>query len=309
MMSRPCLRERLLALLFALGIAHFVSGGNGPAFSSPPVRLQDSGRVWEALLSQADALNLPTRFLRQLPIDFVRFEFEDLRSFAAEYHPGEHRMVLNRTLSFNAAGGALKPLNRMTHRELQTLYHELFHAYMDYWGVVDQGGTGKAAPTPVIDFAREQQQCRYQAVLITPVVQRKTATETRFLTERESWEALNETWAVFVGWAVWTHLEVQKKAGRNRNVDVTDEWAKRLKKADHDGDLRGYYEPEDPAERAVTHKRFLAPQFRISPDEVAFLMDEILDQQRETIQKLVAVMEDNRRTQPLGGECGSRKPK
>jgi integrase len=160
----------------------------------------------------------------------------------------------------------------------------------------------------VIAFAREQQQCRYQEVLITPVVQRKTATETRFLTERESWEALNETWAVFVGWAIWTHLEVQKKAGRNRNVDVTNEWVQRLKKADHDGDLRGYYEPEDPAERAITHKRFLAPQFRISPDEVAFLMHEVLGQQREMIQKLVAVMEDNRRIQPLGGKCGSHRP-
>jgi aminopeptidase-like protein len=73
--------------------------------------------------------------------------------------------------------------------------------------------------------------------------------------------------------------------------------------------LRGYYEPEDPAERAVTHKRFLAPQFRISPDEVAFLLDEILEQRREMIQKLVAVMEDNRRAQPLGGRCGSQKPK
>ncbi len=309
MMSRPWLRERLLTFLLGLGLAHFVLLGYGPAFSASPGLSRDSDRIWEALLSQADALKLPTRFLHRLPPDFIHFEFEDLRSFAAEYHPGEHRLVLNRTLSFNAAGRTLRPLGQMAHRELQTLYHELFHAYMDYWGVGDRDGVGTVASNPLLDFAREQRQCRYQEVLITPVVQRRSATETRFLTERESWEALNETWAVFVGWAIWTHLEVQKKAARNRHLDVTNEWVQRLRKADRDADLRGYYEPEDPTERTLTHKRFLAPQFRISPEEVAFLMDEVLGTERELIRKLVTVMEDNRRTQPLGGKCGLQGPK
>ena len=35
-------------------------------------------------------------------------------------------------LSFNAAGGALRSLRDLTNRDIQTLYHELFHAFMDY---------------------------------------------------------------------------------------------------------------------------------------------------------------------------------
>ena len=41
----------------------------------------------------------PTRFLEQIPEQFVAFEFEDLHAYAAEYHPAEHRMILDRTLS------------------------------------------------------------------------------------------------------------------------------------------------------------------------------------------------------------------
>ena len=84
------------------------------------------------MLREAHALDLPTKFLRAVPPSFVRFEFDDLHSYAAEYHPGEHRMVLNRALSFNGAGATLRPLGRLTHTEIETLYHELFHAYIDY---------------------------------------------------------------------------------------------------------------------------------------------------------------------------------
>jgi len=177
--------------------------GSGTASNS-------SGHIWKQITTEAESLGLPTKFLRTVPAEFVRFEFDDLQAFAAEYHPSEHRMVLNRTLSFNVAGGTLRPLTRLTHAELETLYHELFHAYMDYLSTTE----GQGQPDPFLSFAREQQQCRYGTVLINPVVQRKKETEERFLSEPESWEALNEGWAVFVGWTVWSQLEMRHGGGQ-----------------------------------------------------------------------------------------------
>ena len=104
----------------------------GQASAETAAPSSDSSRLWGALMAEAKALHLPTRFLEQIPAQFVAFEFEDLHAFAAEYHPVEHRMVLDRSLSLNAAGRTLRPLARLTHKELETLYHELFHAYMDF---------------------------------------------------------------------------------------------------------------------------------------------------------------------------------
>ncbi|HEY7532105.1 MAG TPA: hypothetical protein VH681_04890 [Nitrospiraceae bacterium] len=242
---------------------------------APPILAGDptskpTNHIWKQITAEAKALGLPTKFLQTVPADFVRFEFDDLQAFAAEYHPSEHRMVLNRTLSFNVAGGTLRPLARLTHAELETLYHELFHAYMDYLETKEAEGE----PDAFLSFARRQQRCRYGVVLITPVVQRKMETEERFLSERESWEALNEGWAVFVGWTVWTQLEM--RSGPDRPVQKPnkqrDAWLRRLEEADRDGKLRGYYEPEDPAERSVTRKRFLAPGSRLSIGEIERLM-------------------------------------
>jgi hypothetical protein len=240
-----------------------------PALASDATS-KSSDHIWKQITAEADALGLPTKFLRMVPADFVGFEFDDLQAFAAEYHPSEHRMVLNRTLSFNAAGGTLRPLARLTHAELETLYHELFHAYMDYLATKDAQGQ----PNAFLSFAREQQRCRYSAVLITPVVQRKMETEERFLSERESWEALNEGWAVFVGWTVWTRLEMRSGADRSvqKRGKQREAWLRRLEEADRDGKLRGYYEPEDPDERSVTRKRFLASNSRLSSEEIEQLM-------------------------------------
>ena len=235
-------------------------------------------RMWEQLVREAHALGLPTKFLKTVPPGFVQFEFDDLHSYAAEYHPGEHRMVLNRALSFNRAGAMLRPLGQLTHAEIETLYHELFHAYLDYL-VTAAETSPESAPDPVLAFAKVQQRCHYGAVLITPVMQRKDETEERFLTERESWEALNESWAVFVGWVVWNQLELTggarrtiRKSGRSQN-----EWVSRLRNADRDGILRGYYEPEDSGERAVARKRYLAPASRISEPEAAILMKNVME--------------------------------
>jgi hypothetical protein len=229
-----------------------------------------SGHVWRQLVSDAEKLGLPVKFLKAVPSDFVTFEFDDLHTFAAEYHLGDHRMVLNRTLSFNAAGGTLRSLNRLTHAEMETLYHELFHAYMDYLATAESSGRSD----PLLSFARTQQRCHYSAVLITPVVQRTMETEERFLSERESWEALNEAWAVFVGWAVWSQLEL----GRTRGTSIIkpgksrDQWLRRLREADREGRIRGYYEPESSEERVVARKRYLATASRVSSEEAGHLM-------------------------------------
>ncbi|MEW6542089.1 MAG: hypothetical protein AB1411_00590 [Nitrospirota bacterium] len=249
--------------------------------------------IWANLIGQAETLGLPTRFLRAIPPDFVTLEFDDLRAFAAEYHPAEHRMVLNRTLSFNAAAGSLRPLASLSHRELGTLYHELFHAYLDYLlSARDQTALGPQ-DFRLLALARDQQQCRYQIVTIAPVVQRKSATETRFLTERESWEALNETWAVFVGWAVWTELELGGGKGR-KGFRLGENWMKRLTQADRDGDLIGYYEPEGQAERAVARKRYLAHAHRITPREVRRLLEVVFGETAEGAQRLSKGMEQGR---------------
>ena len=241
-------------------------------------RLPSTDRMWHQLLGEASALRLPTNFLRTIPPSFIQFEFDDLHSYAAEYHPGEHRMVLNRALSFNGAGATLRPLDRLTHAQMETLYHELFHAYLDYL-VTAAEASPEAMWDPLLIFARVQQSCHYGAVLITPVVQREGDTEERFLSDRESWEALNETWAVFIGWAVWNQLELTSSAGRSiqKPGKRQDEWIRRLKHANHKRTLRGYYEPEDSRERAVARKRYLAPASRLSELEAKILMKNVLE--------------------------------
>ena len=237
-----------------------------------------AAKMWGQLIAGATALRLPTGFLKAMPPDFVRFEFDDLRTYAAEYHPGEHRMVLNRTLSFHAAGRDVRPLTTMTPKELEVLYHELFHAYIDYLESEESGGRLSGAEQGLITFAREMQVCRYREVFITPVVQRSHEAEVRYLSDPEAWEALNETWAVFVGWAVWNQLEIEKKGGQSMvgSSPLSGEWVARFRRAMESGEMRGYYVPLDPEERRVTHKRFLAPDSRLSLDESSRLMRQVL---------------------------------
>jgi hypothetical protein len=262
-------------------------------------------RMWRQLLSEAHTLGLPMKFLKAVPSSFVRFEFDDLHSYAAEYHLGEHRMVLNRALSFNGAGATLRPLGRLTHAEIETLYHELFHAYIDYL-VTTAGTSPEILSDPVLAFARVQQVCHYGAVLITPVVQRKGETEERFLTERESWEALNETWAVFVGWIVWNQLELTDNAGRSiqKSGKGQDEWVRRLRSADREGILRGYYEPEDPGERAIARKRFLAPASRLSEQEAAVLMKDVIGFSHGLLARATEVLSGSGQGVDRYGQCG-----
>lgn len=295
-----CCMNRIIRILTALLVTlTFSNTGTATAQRDPPVGelklVSDSSRqTWKTLIAQAASLGLPTRFLKDLPPDFIQFEFEDLHAYAAEYHPREHRMVLNRSLSFNGAGATLQPLSRMTHKELETLFHEFFHAYIDFL-VSDSAATAERADSrALLQLARTYQQCRYQDVLITPVVQRRTETEQRYLSEQESWEVLNETWAVFVGWVVWTQLEIRGKgvAGK-KSADLSEAWLQRLKKSDKDADLRGYYQPESLDERMVTRKRFLAAEYRISSKEVGALMEKALGYPIEFVRTSVENLERN----------------
>ena len=284
----------------------FLMGGLliAPSVGLPEEPRPSAERMWQQVLSEAHALGLPTKFLKAIPSSFVRFEFDELHSYAAEYHLGEHRMVLNRALSFNGAGATLRPLGRLTHAEIATLYHELFHAYLDYLVTVAEASPAVVLD-PILAFARAQQACRYGAVLITPVAQRIGETEERFLSERESWEALNETWAVFVGWVVWNQLELTGRAGQSiqQSGKSQDEWVRRLRNADREGIFRGYYEPESPDERAVARKRYLAPASRLSESEATVLMKDVIEFSPNLLARARGVLSNIDQGVTRHGEC------
>lgn len=280
-----------------------------PIGASTATRSEESSaeQIWARLIEEAEHLQLPIKFLKALPPDFIHVEFDDLRTYAAEYHPGEHRMVLDRSLSFNAAGRSLKPLNKMTSKQLEVFYHEMFHAYLDYLEAMDaQSGEVGRRSDELLHFARAQQVCRYGEVRITPIVQRKNETESRYLTQTESWEALNETWAVFIGWAVWNQLEVQRRTSQSLFQDQrqVSRWIRRFKTAFENGEFRGYYVPEDPDERRLAQKRYLAQQSQLSLDEAVVLMDQVLGFQHNFIDQLMASFESSK-----GSSCSTDERK
>ena len=259
--------------------------------------------AWPDLVHKAEAHGLPTGFLKEIPPDFVTVVFEDLHTYAAEYHPEDHRMILNLRLSFNKAGGALTALDRMTHHDLSLLYHELLHAYLDY--LFNGPGPEKLTTRAnmLLAFGKEQMQCHYRFLRINPVRQRRDATDLRFLSEQDSWEVLNETWAVFVGWGLWTKLELfpdQASYGK-WNEELIDEWAVRLAAANKSGELLGYYEPDDPEERKVARKRFVAPSNGMTPKGAKLLLDIILEEPEDVWARGEEVIEEtqDKRTEPL----------
>ncbi len=234
--------------------------------------------TWLNLIAQAEALHLPTGFLKEIDRDFVTVTFEDLRTYAAEYHPEDHRMILNLRLSFNKAGGALMDLERMTHHDVSLLYHELLHAYLDYMFNGPGPGTLSPQANRVLSFAREQMRCHYRFVRINPIRQRRDMTEIRFLSEEDSWEVLNETWAVFVGWQIWTKLEQQTGGIGPWTDPLIDAWAALLSEANTNGELLGYYEPDDPEERRVARKRFVAPSNGLTQEDAELLLAVVLEE-------------------------------
>ncbi len=264
-------RAGLLCIGLALGMSAAAHGAQGD---------DRTVKTWANLIEQAGKLGLPTGFLNDIDPRFVTVTFEDLRTYAAEYHPEDHRMILNLRLSFNNAGGALMDVGRMTHHDVSLLYHELLHAWLDYLF----NGPGHAALSPRANrglaFAREQLRCHYRFVRITPIRQRREKTELRFLSDDDAWEVLNETWAVFVGWHIWARLEQRRETGAVGpwTDTIVEEWAVQLARANAGGDLLGYYEPDDPDERRVARKRFIAPSNGLTPAGAALLLDVVLEE-------------------------------
>ncbi|MDH5429313.1 MAG: hypothetical protein OEY57_14225 [Nitrospirota bacterium] len=273
------LKQHIAGIIFitciSLGLSGIAWAEEETATNRPNPR-----NPWPALIQQAETLGLPTEFLKHIDPAFVTITFEDLRTYAAEYHPEDHRMILNMRLSFNEAGGALADLARMTHHDLALLYHELLHAYMDYLYADQQLTPLNAEDQQVLDFANSQMACHYRFVRINPIRQLKGATELRFLSDQDSWEVMNETWAVFVGWVLWTKLELFQ--GKLSDITWTDaliqEWTDRLEKAIQSGELLGYYEPDDPEERKVARKRFIAPSNGLTPQDVEHLLGHVLQE-------------------------------
>src|SRR3970040_2025643 len=99
---------------------------------------------WARLTREAAEMGLPSRFLRLLPLEFVKLEFADLKNVAAEYHPEGHRMVFHLSLSEGNQGKRFRSIKDIPSQDLATLYHELFHAYFDY--VDFASGTPKMTP-------------------------------------------------------------------------------------------------------------------------------------------------------------------
>jgi len=265
----------LLVSLILLFCASSVSAGPVP----------DPQGEWVRLTREAAEMGLPSRFLRLLPAKFVTLEFADLKNVAAEYHPEGRRMVFHLNLSEDGQGRRLRSFRQIGNQELATIYHELFHAYFDYGEFAAGTPTMTPQGTRLRAEAKRLVACRYTVVEVSPIAPqkvspRKAKFEKRRLTERESWEALNETWGVFVGWAIWNKLEATDRfnPAARWDWDALEEFLDRLEAAYANGELTGYFEPANPEERKGLPRWYLAPPYAISAPEIALLLEVILDE-------------------------------
>ena len=251
--------------------------------SSSGVRVPDSQAEWRHLTTELADAGLPSRFLKLLPREFVQLEFADLKTAAAEYHPDGHRMVFNLALSEGNEGRRFRPIRTIGNQELATMYHELFHAYFDY---SDYAADSAALPVEAARLHAEAKRllaCRYTVVDVVagPVQkahQRNSPLERRRLSESEGWDALNETWGVFVGWAVWSKLEATNRLRTTWEWEAMEDFWNRLAEAYGDRTLTGYFEPADPQARRVLPRVYLAPNNAISVEEIVLLLEVILEE-------------------------------
>jgi hypothetical protein len=253
-----------------------------PVWAGP---VPDPQGEWARLTKEAAAMGLPFRFLRLLPREFVKLEFADLKNVAAEYHPDGHRMVFHLNLSEGNLGKRLRSLRQIGNHDLATIYHELFHAYFDY--VDFASGTPRMTPqgARLYGEAKRFAACRYSVVEISPTAVQKSALrkgrfETRRISEREGWDALNETWGVFVGWAIWHKLEATDRLNPATRWDweTVEDYLDRLETAYVNGEMAGYFEPANQVERRGIPRWYLAPSHAISAPEVSLLLEVILDE-------------------------------
>src|SRR5438876_7770963 len=272
-------QKSCLSPFFVIAMLFFLA----PTAQAGPV--PDPQGEWVRLTREAAGMGLPSRFLRLLPPEFVRLEFADLKNVAAEYHPDGHRMVFHLNLSEGSQGQRLRSLRQIENRDLATIYHELFHAYFDY--VDYASGTPRMTPQGARLYAEAKRfaACRYSFVEVSPISAQQNAPrrgryEKRRITERESWDALNETWGVFVGWAICNKLETtdQVNPATRWDWDTVAEYLDRLETAYVNRELTGYFEPANQAERRGIPRWYLGPSHAISAHEIALLLEVILDE-------------------------------
>ena len=114
---------------------------------------------------------------------------------------------------------------------------------------------------------------------------------------------------MFVGWIVWNQLELTSSAGRSIQQlgKSQDEWVRRLRIADREGTLRGYYEPEDPGERVVAQKRYLAAASRLSSQEAAVLMKDVIGSPPSLLVRAMGVLSGSGQGAERYGQCDSKR--
>ena len=264
----------------------------------------DSKTEWARFVREISSLRFPSRFLRLLPPEFVTLEFAELKGAAAEYHPAGHRMIFSLALSDGGHGRGFRPLREIGNQDLATIYHELFHAYFDY---IDFAAGRPRMPSEAARLHTEAKRlvaCRYTLVEIdigphlkTP--QRKVRVEPRRLSESEGWDALNETWGVFVGWAVWNKLEVTDRFTHRWDWARTERFWDRLEEAYQAGFFTGYFEPMPLEARRAIPRWYLAPSSAISLPEIALLLEVILDETPAMAQLAVQWVGSEDRASPV----------
>src|SRR2546425_9229482 len=130
---------------------------------------------WARLTREAAEMGLPSRFLRLLPLEFVKLEFTDLKNVAAEYHPDGHRMVFHLNLSEGSQGKRLRSFQQIGNHDLATIYHELFHAYFEYVEFASETPRMTAQGARLYAEAKRFVACRYSVVEISPIATQKSA--------------------------------------------------------------------------------------------------------------------------------------
>jgi len=129
------------------------------------------------------------------------------------------------------------------------------------------------------------------------------AIEPRRLSESEAWDALNETWGVFVGWAIWNKLETTDRWQVAWDWDALEGFWNRLADAYEDGIFTGYFEPADPQARQVLPRLYLAPTDAISLPEIALLLEVILEETRPMARMAVGWIDTNGAEPTRRGSC------
>ena len=64
---------------------------------------------------------------------------------------------------------------------------------------------------------------------------------------------------------------------------MLEDWATRLTAANTRGELLGYYEPDDPDERRIARKHFIAPSHGLTPEGAKLLLEVILEEPNDVI--------------------------